>query len=122
MLRIETQGSAYDIGKTIGETFPRELDACIDRYAPWLRERNEELDAAVKRLEGILRLGAEDILQETVGMSDGSGIDIRTLIGYRFFPDVRRHIPEDCSVVFFAESDRGPLLGRNSLPLRSLPQ
>jgi predicted choloylglycine hydrolase len=113
MLRIETQGSAYQIGKSIGETFPRELDACIDRYAPWLRERNKELEYAVERLDGILRRGPQDILQETRGMSDGSGIEIKTMIGYRFFPDVRTYVPEDCSVVYFAESDQGPLLGRN---------
>lgn len=46
-------------------------------------------------------------------MAEGAGINANILLGYRFFTDVRMHMEEGCSVIFFADSDLGPFLGRN---------
>jgi len=113
MLYIETSGIARATGRSIGRAFPEELEKCMAAYAPWLVDRGNEITSAIGRIRGLVQDQWPDLWEETEGMSEGSGIDLETLTGYRFFPDVRMYMNQGCTVVFFPDSDVGPILGRN---------
>lgn len=113
MLYIETSGNSMEAGRSIGRAFPGELQRCIEAYAPWLQNRSEKISSAIGKIQSLVRRHAPELWDETVGMSEGSGIELELLTGYRFFTDVRMHMEEGCTVVFFQDSDVGPLLGRN---------
>jgi len=113
MLYIETSGSSRETGMSIGRAFPEELNRCMDAYAPWLEGRGEKITSAIGKIQGLVQDHCPGLWEETVGMSEGSGIDLETLTGYRFFTDVRMYMNQGCTVVFFPETDVGPILGRN---------
>ncbi len=113
MIRIETHGSWREMGRQYGEALGSLIADCMDRFAPWLREDPAHYAPAITGLGHILARHCPDLLEETAGIAEGAGIAGDAMLGYRFFPEVRFRLSEECSVVYLAASDCGPLLGRN---------
>src|ERR1043166_8882000 len=113
MLRIETKGTWREMGGQYGEAFRAELPACVDRCTAKIRKDPSRLTRALDSLRRILEKHTPELLEETTGMSEGSGIPAETLLGYRFYNELREWMVEGCSVIFLADAKEGPLLGRN---------
>ena len=113
MLWIETQGSWLEMGRQYGEELRKPLKKGLHHYARWLVEDPDAYAPALEELAPLLQAHCGSLLQETKGMAEGSGIPEAVMLGYRFFNEVRRRMPEGCSAVFLAEAKEGPLLGRN---------
>lgn len=113
MLHIETSGSWYEMGQKVGRTFANELRTCMRHYTPWLFENpapyTHQIDAIARQVQEL----APDLHEETLGMAVGADIPIHQMTGYRAFNAVRLWPDPGCSVIFLADSDVGPILGRN---------
>lgn len=101
------------MGQAYGETFRIELHRCIDYFFPGIREATTHASAVLDQLEAQLCRLAPPLWDETVGMAEGASLDARQMLAYRFFPDVRGAMQGGCSAFYLAQSDAGPLLGRN---------
>ena len=112
MLGIETKGTWREMGRQIGETLGEELTTCVDRYF-YGRLDAEKCAPGVRAIEATLREHCPELIDETDGMAEGTGIDRDAVLGYRFFNEVRYHMQEDCSAIFLADTPDGPLMGRN---------
>jgi hypothetical protein len=113
VLFIETRGSWREMGRQIGDAFPEQLRSCIDYYAAWLVADLDRYRPAIAQIRDLISAHVPELIDETAGLAESSGIDEDTLLGYRFFNEVRERISEGCSVVYVANSDVGPILGRN---------
>ena len=113
MLYIETKGTWRDMGRQLGEAFSEQLAQCVEHYAPWLVADLDRYRPAISQIRELLASHCPELNEETAGLAESSGIDADTLLGYRFFNEVRQRMVEGCSVVYIANSDAGPLLGRN---------
>ena len=112
MLRIETKGSWREMGRQLGETFPEQLAACVDRYF-YRRLDPAKCAPGIRAIEAILREYCPEIIEETEGMAEGAGIERDGMFGYRFFNEVQHHARQECSAIFLADTPDGSLLGRN---------
>jgi len=101
------------MGRQYGEQFCEELSRCVEHYTPWLYEGDEKLTLVIANIRRLVETHWPELWQETLGMSEGAHMDADIMFGYQFFTDVRMQMQESCSVIFFADSDQGPLLGRN---------
>jgi predicted choloylglycine hydrolase len=113
MLWIETKGTWREMGRQIGEQFRGQLTQCLDKFAPWLVADLPAHLAAIEEIRTTLRPHAPELLDETAGMAQSSGINEPLLLGYRFFNEVKQRMAKGCSVIFLAKANEGPLLGRN---------
>ena len=113
MLRIETKGDWRQMGRQVGEEFREHFPGCMERWCPWFVAEPEKFAVPLKAIEELLRRHCPDALDETEGMAEGAGLALRLMLGYRYYPEIARRWREGCSAVFLAESDCGPLLGRN---------
>ena len=113
MLFIETKGTWRKMGRQLGDAFLDQLKQCIDHYASWLVADLDRYRPAIGQIRALLSSHAPELLEETEGLAESSGVDADTLLGYRFFNEVKERVAEGCSVVYIANSDAGPLLGRN---------
>ena len=110
---IETKGSWRQMGRQYGEACLAELPGCIDRCTGKLTRNPTLYTRALESLQRVLESHTPELLEETAGMSEASGIPIDTLLGYRFYNELRERMVEGCSVIFMADGEEGPLLGRN---------
>ena len=113
MLFIETHGTWREMGQQIGEAFSEQLQQCMQHYASWLAADPDKYLPAVGQIREILSEHCPELIDETEGLAESTDIDLELMLGYRFFNEVRQRISEGCSVVYIANSDAGPLLGRN---------
>lgn len=113
MLIIETSGSWGAMGEEVGRTFSEALRRCMDRYCPWLLSDPAAHRRAIRSVRALLEKVCPELLEETEGLARGADLDPDITLGYRFFNEVRERIREGCSVIYLAESEVGPLLGRN---------
>ena len=107
MLRIETSGSWYDMGRQAGSAFAKELRICMRHYTPWLfhdpAPYTHQISAIAKQIQAL----APDLHDETLGMAHGADLPVDLLTGYRSFNAVRHWPDPGCSVLFMADSDVG---------------
>jgi len=113
MLRIETKGDWRQMGRQVGEQYREHFVGCMERWCPWFVGDPDKYAGALRAIEELLQRHCPDALEETEGMAEGAELPRRLLLGYRFYPEIARRRLEGCSAVFLAESDCGPLLGRN---------
>ncbi len=113
MLFIETRGSWRDMGRQLGEASSEQLHACLDRYASWLVADLDRYRPAIGQIRSLLGDHAPELIDETEGLAESSGVEPDALLGYRFFNEVKERVVEGCSVAYIADSDVGPILGRN---------
>ena len=113
MLYIETRGTWREMGRQLGEAFAPELAECIEHYAAWLVADLDRYRPGIEQIREVLSSHCPELNEETLGLAESAGIEADTLLGYRFFNEVRERVAEGCSAVYIAESEAGPLLGRN---------
>lgn len=113
MLRIETSGSWRDMGCQLGKAFGEQLHRCLNHYASWLVADTERYTPGITAIQTLLKRHMPGLLEETHGIADAIDVHPNVMLGYRFFNSVRHQMKVGCSDVFLADSDRGPLLGRN---------
>ncbi len=113
MLFLETKGTWREMGLQLGEAFAEKLHQCLERYASWLLADLGRYQPAIGQIRDLLSTHAPELIDETEGLAESTGVDPDALLGYRFFNEVRDRVAEGCSVVYIADSDAGPLLGRN---------
>lgn len=112
MLHIETRGSWREMGRQMGETFRDWFAPTLEHFAPWLVREPETWAPAVATVRAILEQHAPELIEETEGMAEGAGLDGTTMLGLRYFNELRKYGPPGCSGLFIARTDRGPLLAR----------
>lgn len=110
MLRIETQGSWYEMGAQLGRRFPAELRRCMDRFLAFL-PAGAGTDRAVALARDIAMAHAPELLEEGRGIAHGAGLDEAELFRYRFYIDIRS-FTKGCSAFVALDGDRRPWLGR----------
>lgn len=113
MLRIETKGSWREMGRQVGEHFRDKLGECVEQFCGWFLSEPERYVVAIGKLRCLLETHAPELVEETAGLAEGSGLDETAVLVYRFFQAVENTARERCSVIYLAESLDGPLLGRN---------
>lgn len=113
MIFIELRGTWREMGRQYGEEHRDDLKRSMEHYAGKLFEDPDRFNAAADAVRQAVAAHAPALLQETIGMAEGAGLEESIALGYRFFPDVRERMKTGCSAIYLAESQDGPLLGRN---------
>ena len=113
MLFIETNGTWREIGRQIGEAFRDEIQECVECYASDFIARMDLCEAAVGRLRQQVDEHFPPLKEETSGMAEGCGMPEEHMFVYRFFNEVTMRMRQGCSVLFTADGEEGPLIGRN---------
>jgi isopenicillin-N N-acyltransferase-like protein len=112
MFYVEAAGTPYEIGHTIGEAtklaIGNSLDMLAARFRHWDKaqfERVREQNMAYTERH------APELVEETRGIADGSGVDFRWIYLANFYASMRRGL-DGCSNLIFSESPDGPVLAR----------
>jgi predicted choloylglycine hydrolase len=114
MFTIETSGSWGEMGEQMGEAFSCELEECMHTFTPWLVADLARYRPAIRELSQLLQALCPQLVEESEGLARGADIATDLMLGYRFFNEIRSWLSEGCSVIYLADSEDGPLLGRNS--------
>ncbi len=73
------------MGEQVGAAFPGELNACMNRFTPWLTADLDSYRPAIREIRDLLRTVCPDLIEETEGMARGAAMEPEPLLGYRFF-------------------------------------
>lgn len=113
MLTIETAGSWRDMGRQLGEAFAEELGRCVARFAGMAaQESGGGVEPSVARVRAAAADVCPDLLEETVGMAEGSGIPVAQLFAHRFCGSIRFLARTGCSSFFVRDAAGTPWLAR----------
>ena len=112
MFYVEASGTPYEIGRQLGEqtklAIANSLDMLAARFRHWddrqFREARERHMAYTER-----RL--PELVEETQGIADGSGVEFRWIYLANFYASMRFAL-EGCSNLIFTGSADGPILAR----------
>lgn len=112
MFFIQASGTPYEIGRQLGEqtklAIASTLDMLAARFRGWdssrfKREREHHM-ALTERV-------APELIEETQGIADGSGIDFQWIYLANFYASLQFGL-QGCSNLIFADSADGPILAR----------
>lgn len=113
MWYIETRGSWREMGRQYGEALREPLSQAIELLLPWLGQNPQRATVGASRLRKILQKHCPEVSEETAGMAEGANLPLDTVTSMRFLGEIGIAAELGCSAVFLADSDQGPLLGRN---------
>ncbi len=112
MFYVEASGTPYEIGRQLGEqtklAIANSLDMLAARFRHWDERRFRE---ARERHMAYTERRVPELLEETQGIADGSGMDFRWIYLANFYASMRFAL-EGCSNLIFTESADGPILAR----------
>lgn len=112
MLFIETSGSYYEMGKQLGQRFSGELASCVDRFVGIIAQRGAAADVAADRVRATVECYSPQLLEETTGIADGSGIPEGLIFRNRFYGNIMALTNNGCSAFCVIAEDGAPWLGR----------
>jgi len=112
MFYVEASGAPYEIGYQLGQqtklAIANSLDMLAARFRHWddrqFREARERHMAYTERR-------MPELVEETQGIADGSGVDFRWIYLANFYASLR-FAHEGCSNLIFTDSEDGPILAR----------
>lgn len=110
MLSIETRGSWFDMGRQLGSRFSPELGRCIDRFVGLMKSRGRDLGPAISRVRADLQVRCPELLEETSGVAEGSGIPEVEVFSLRFYGNLAMEI--GCASFFVEDQGGEAWLGR----------
>lgn len=110
MLHIETKGSWYDMGRQLGSKFSDELGRCIDRFVGLMKSRGRDLGPAISRVRADVQSRCPELLEETAGMAEGSGIEEIEVFSLRFYGNLAMEI--GCASFYVQDESGEAWLGR----------
>jgi len=116
MIRLENQGSAYDIGFQHGSACPEAASSAYEAWFGRLDLDPAEAGTGVSVVEDRLRRHFPEMLEEMEGIADGSGLSYRQVLELNCFDTVTASGPDRrcCSTIGFLHSDVGVLLGKTA--------
>jgi predicted choloylglycine hydrolase len=106
VIHLTLSGSPYQIGYQHGLA----LRVLVDAMVRYESRRHSHTTSTTPNLDAVLsrvRNAAPALLEELEGIANGSGIPLDALL------EVNLRVLHYCTVVAFADSDVGPLLGKN---------
>ena len=112
MLRSETTGTWYDMGRQFGETFRAELGQCVARFTGVLRRNMDDVESVAAAVRVAVKQQCHDLLEETAGIAAGAEIAEPDLFALRFYSDIGNWKPGGCSAFFVLDTDSRPWLAR----------
>jgi len=115
LIRIETSGTGYDVGRQYGERMQVLLKRWVDGRLPEVTKNNrpETLQTATQAMLDVLRHDFPFVVEEMRGMADATGVPFQDMAIVQLgagFPLWRDEA--GCSNVVFRKSDHGPILGK----------
>ena len=120
----ETGGSPFDIGVRYGEWIKSGFSRIVAQYAEAYLKKYDPARVEVIRegMEGYLRDYAPTLIEEMVGIAEGSGVafddvfkhNLCSCIGTTLSAEAPVREAAHCTSIGFPNSDRGPLLGKNT--------
>lgn len=119
----EFKGSHFNIGVEYGKFVRPEFGKIVDRYAEnYLRKHDPQQVRAVKEgMEEYLNTHAPELIEEMHGIAEGSGVPFDDVLKHNLCSFINTALTagdsvkdKGCTSVGFSDSDRGPLLGKNT--------
>ena len=115
LIRIETSGSGYEVGRQYGARLQQLLKRWVDSRLSEVKKdyRPETLQTATQAMLDVLRLDFPFVVEEMRGMADAMGVPLQDMAivqlsaGLPLWRDAG-----SCSNVIFRQSDHGPILGK----------
>ena len=120
----EIAGSPFEIGVRYGESIKTEFSRIVAQYAEIYLKKHDPARVEVIRegMEGYLRDHAPTLIEEMAGIAEGSGVpfddvfkhNLCSCIGTTLVAEASVRDTEHCTSIGFPNSNRGPLLGKNT--------
>ncbi len=120
----EIGGSPFEIGVRYGELIKTGFSRIVARYAEiYLKKHDPARVEDIKEgMEGYLRDHAPTLIEEMAGIAQGSGVpfddvfkhNLCSCIGTTLSAEASVREATHCTSIGFPNSDRGPLLGKNT--------
>ncbi len=116
-------GGLFHIGLKYGQVIRPVFAKVVDQYAGrYLRPHDPARVRAVKEdMEAYLRAHAPGLVEEMRGISEGSGVSFDDVCRHNLCSFIHATLTEEapvrdtgCTSIGFSDSDRGPLLGKNT--------
>jgi len=119
----EFGGSHFDIGVGYGRSVKQAFGQVVNRYAEgYIRKHDPERVRAVKEgMEQYLATQAPELIEEMRGIAEGSKVPYEDVLRHNLCSFIHATLTEGepvratgCTSIGFSDSDRGPLLGKNT--------
>ncbi len=120
----EIAGSPYQIGLRYGQSIKSGFSRIVAQYAENYLKNHDPARVEVIRegMEGYLRVQAPTLIEEMAGIAEGSGVsfddvfkhNLCSCIGTTLSAKASVRDTAHCTSIGFPNSNRGPLLGRNT--------
>ena len=120
----EIAGSPFEIGVRFGESIKTGFSRIVAQYAENYLKKHDPARVEVTRegMEGYLRNHAPTLIEEMAEIAEGSGVsfddvfkhNLCSCIGTTLSSDASVREAAHCTSIGFPNSNRGPLLGKNT--------
>lgn len=110
---IECHGTPREMGRQYGEHAKADILNNLEAFR--IGEETEKVTEFVARAQGALRRFAPDILDELIGLAEGSGASLSALLRLNQVNTFTMSRPSPgCTSMALSDSPDGPILGKNN--------
>ncbi len=116
MIHIQCKGSAYEIGKHHGESYPAAIRTSYEAWAPKNDLNAPEIQREIKLAKKKLDQYFPELLEEMQGIADGANLTLDQILCMNIefeFISTANLLPS-CSNIGFKTSEYGVLLGKTA--------